>query len=171
MEESAPSEAITKKTQERVLVGKPVERADMDRIQPKTHLTYQPTMDDLDKMAREEGYRKGYQVAKEELQHSVVNDQFRHRYWRPPVVQTVRVPGMVIAGTYIPEHEEQVVLRPGQYDQYHELDNDKYPSYKIPAPTPMDEKSTPPNSKTKKVKTPTFEQWMDENNDAKEKAK
>lgn len=68
---------------------------------------------------REKAYEQGYKdasrtVVRKNLEPYFGND-FPYFYWHQPLVQYVTVPAHVSGGVFIPEHEEIVMIKPGEW--------------------------------------------------------
>jgi len=63
----------------------------------------------------EEGYKQGAKENIEDFAQSFYGNDFPYFYWESPVVQSVRIPAHIESGLFIPEHNEPVVIEPGQW--------------------------------------------------------
>lgn len=65
----------------------------------------------------EEGYRKGVSENMGTLVEKFNGNTFPYinGTWAQPLVQTVRVPGHVAGGFFYPEHDELVIITPGEW--------------------------------------------------------
>ena len=67
------------------------------------------------KKVYEEGYRQGVQEQVKEIAASFQGGNFPYYHWAAPIVQEVRVPAHVANGVMIPEHNELVIIKPGEW--------------------------------------------------------
>ena len=63
----------------------------------------------------ESGYRMGVRENMQDFTQSFYGNDFPYFYWESPVVQTVKIPAHIENGLFIPEHNEPVVIDPGQW--------------------------------------------------------
>ena len=63
----------------------------------------------------EEGYRLGVKENINDFAEHFYGNDFPYFVWASPVIQSVRVPGHIENGVYIPEHNEPVVIEPGEW--------------------------------------------------------
>ncbi|MBI3601276.1 MAG: hypothetical protein HY209_00035 [Candidatus Omnitrophica bacterium] len=78
-------------------------------------LTGCSTVEGQNKNVYEQGYRQG---VKEQVQQVVAQFQggnFPYYHWSAPIVQEVRIPAHLANGVMIPEHNELVIIQPGQW--------------------------------------------------------
>ncbi len=66
-----------------------------------------------------EVYAHGYQDGVREQVRDIVaqfqGGRFPYYQWAKPMVQEVRVPAHIDQGVFIPEHNELVIIKPGQW--------------------------------------------------------
>ncbi|QAT16682.1 hypothetical protein BU251_02515 [Candidatus Velamenicoccus archaeovorus] len=71
------------------------------------------------KVKKESDYEQGYRVGVKENIHdfaqSFYGNEFPYFYWQSPIVQNVVMPAHIENGIFIPEHNELVMIEPGQW--------------------------------------------------------
>lgn len=134
-------------TLENVRAGSHVDRVDLNKLNLRASINSEKTYKEKLEDARKQGYMQGIKDAEDRAGRSVMNEKFKSRYWQTPVVQEVKVPAMVMGGMFYPERTEQVVLQPGQYVQYNELEKKEQKRYQL--------------KKVEKKKTMSFEEYME----------
>ena len=65
--------------------------------------------------AFEEGYRLGAKENMADFVQTFHGNDFPYFYWESPIVQDVRIPAQVKNGLFVPEHNEPVVIMPGEW--------------------------------------------------------
>lgn len=63
----------------------------------------------------EEGYRAGVKEEMAKFAENFYGNDFPYFYWESPVVQNVRIPAHIENGLFVPEHNEPVVINPGDW--------------------------------------------------------
>jgi len=63
----------------------------------------------------EEGYRLGVKENISDFAEHFLGNDFPYFYWSSPVVQNVRIPAHIENGVFIPEHNELVLIEPGEW--------------------------------------------------------
>jgi len=63
----------------------------------------------------ETGYREGVKENIQEFASNFYGNDFPYFYWQSPIVQNVRIPAHIENGVFIPEHNELVVINPGEW--------------------------------------------------------
>ncbi|MBF0490931.1 MAG: hypothetical protein HQL15_10070 [Candidatus Omnitrophica bacterium] len=63
----------------------------------------------------EEGYRRGVQEQIHQVAAEFQGGNFPYYHWTSPMVQDVRVPAHLSNGMMIPEHNELVIIKPGEW--------------------------------------------------------
>ncbi len=63
----------------------------------------------------QEGYRKGVSEQIKDIAAEFQGGNFPYYHWTAPIVQEVRVPAHLTNGVMIPEHNELVIIEPGQW--------------------------------------------------------
>ena len=62
-----------------------------------------------------EGYTQGVREQVKQIAAQFQGGNFPYYHWSSPIVQEVRVPAHVGDGVLIPEHNELVIIKPGQW--------------------------------------------------------
>lgn len=75
------------------------------------------------KSVYEQGYRAGVKEQMEEIAAKFQGGRFPYYQWSAPIVQDVKVPAHIENGVFIPEHNELVLIKPGEWQ--------KAPAYSI----------------------------------------
>lgn len=65
--------------------------------------------------AFEAGYRAGAKENIVDFTQSFYGNDFPYFYWSSPIVQSVRIPAHIENGAFIPEHNEPVLIEPGEW--------------------------------------------------------
>ncbi len=65
----------------------------------------------------EQGYRAGVNEQMEAIAAKFQGGQFPYYQWTAPIVQDVRVPAHIANGVFIPEHNELVLIKPGEWQK------------------------------------------------------
>ena len=65
--------------------------------------------------AFEEGYRTGVRENMADFAKNFHGNDFPYFYWESPIVQDVRIPSRIENGVFIPEHNEPVMIEPGEW--------------------------------------------------------
>jgi len=135
-------------------------RVDPERMKSKSNVSTNVTIEDLERMAQDEGFRSGVRMTKEYYDNSVMSKGFKDKYYRVPVYEDVKVTGMVMGGVYVPAHREQVVHMPGQYDSVHKSEkiwnDEKIEGYRELEITNRKIEEEPRKAKAKM----SYEQWI-----------
>jgi hypothetical protein len=76
-------------------------------------------MEQLERMAMEEGYRAGVADMKKQLDVSVMSNDFDYRYQNPPVVDVPDMPSMIIGGHHRVGGPTPVVMERGSFSRHH----------------------------------------------------
>ena len=63
----------------------------------------------------EVGYRAGVKENIADFSRSFYGNDFPYFYWSSPIVQSVRVPAHIENGVFVPEHNELVLIEPGEW--------------------------------------------------------
>ena len=63
----------------------------------------------------EEGYRTGVRENVQDFAKNFHGNDFPYFYWESPIVQDVRIPSHIENGMFIPEHNEPVMIEPGEW--------------------------------------------------------
>ena len=63
----------------------------------------------------EEGYRTGVRENVRDFAKNFHGNDFPYFYWESPIVQDVRIPSHIENGMFIPEHNEPVMIEPGEW--------------------------------------------------------
>ena len=63
----------------------------------------------------EEGYRTGVKENVQDFAKNFHGNDFPYFYWESPIVQDVRIPSHIENGMFIPEHNEPVMITPGDW--------------------------------------------------------
>ena len=63
----------------------------------------------------EQGYRQGVQEQIKQVAAQFQGGKFPYYHWTAPIVQDVRIPAHLANGMMIPEHNELVIIKPGQW--------------------------------------------------------
>jgi hypothetical protein len=63
----------------------------------------------------EQGYRLGVHENIHDFAQSFYGNEFPYFYWQSPVVQNVNIPAYIENGLFIPEHNELVMIEPGEW--------------------------------------------------------
>ena len=63
----------------------------------------------------EEGYRTGVRENVQDFAKNFHGNDFPYFYWESPIVQDVRIPSHIENGMFIPEHNEPVMITPGDW--------------------------------------------------------
>lgn len=63
----------------------------------------------------EEGYRAGVKQEMAKFTGNFYGNDFPYFYWESPIVQNVRIPAHIENGLFVPEHNEPVVIEPGDW--------------------------------------------------------
>ena len=63
----------------------------------------------------EEGYRRGVGENVMDFAQNFHGNDFPYFYWESPIVENVRIPASIENGMFIPEHNEPVVITPGEW--------------------------------------------------------
>jgi len=63
----------------------------------------------------EQGYRQGVREHVEDIVQRFEGGDFPYFNWVAPIVQDVRIPAHVANGVFIPEHNELVIIKPGEW--------------------------------------------------------
>lgn len=63
----------------------------------------------------QEGYRAGVGQQVKDIAAEFQGGNFPYYHWTAPIVQEVRVPAHLTNGVMIPEHNELVIIEPGQW--------------------------------------------------------
>ena len=63
----------------------------------------------------EEGYRTGVKENVQDFAKNFHGNDFPYFYWESPIVQDVRIPSHIENGMFIPEHNEPVMIEPGEW--------------------------------------------------------
>ena len=74
------------------------------------------------KVLYEQGYRRGVKEQMQLIAAKFQGGEFPYYHWAAPMVQDVRVPAHIEQGVFIPEHQELVIIKPGEW-----LKNQAYP--------------------------------------------
>jgi hypothetical protein len=67
------------------------------------------------KKVYEQGYRKGMQQEIKQAEGKFQGGNFPFYHWATPIVQEVKVPAHLSHGAMIPEHNELVIIKPGEW--------------------------------------------------------
>ena len=67
------------------------------------------------KSVYEQGYRTGVQEQMRQIAASFQGGNFPYYHWTKPMVQQVQMPAHVANGVFIPEHQELVIIKPGEW--------------------------------------------------------
>ncbi len=73
------------------------------------------TAPNTNKNIYEQGYRQGVQEQIRKVASEFQGGDFPYYHWTAPIVQEVRVPAHLTNGVMIPEHNELVIIKPGQW--------------------------------------------------------
>jgi len=65
--------------------------------------------------AFEDGYRVGVKENMADFAKNFHGNDFPYFYWESPIVQDVSIPSHIENGMFIPEHNEPVVISPGEW--------------------------------------------------------
>jgi uncharacterized protein YceK len=65
----------------------------------------------------EQGYRAGVKEQMEDISARFQGGQFPYYNWSAPIVQDVKVPAHIQQGVFIPEHNELVLIKPGEWQK------------------------------------------------------
>ena len=63
----------------------------------------------------EEGYRTGVRENVQDFAKNFHGNDFPYFYWESPIVQDVRIPSHIENGMFVPEHNEPVMIEPGEW--------------------------------------------------------
>ena len=63
----------------------------------------------------EEGYMTGVRENVQDFAKNFHGNDFPYFYWESPIVQNVRIPSHIENGMFIPEHNEPVMIEPGEW--------------------------------------------------------
>jgi len=63
----------------------------------------------------EQGYRQGVHENIHDFAQSFYGNEFPYFYWQSPIVQNVNIPAHIENGLFIPEHNEPVMIEPGEW--------------------------------------------------------
>ncbi len=63
----------------------------------------------------EQGYRNGVQEQVKQVASQFQGGNFPYYHWSSPLVQQVKVPAHLSSGAMIPEHDELVIIKPGEW--------------------------------------------------------
>ncbi len=63
----------------------------------------------------ERGYRQGVKENIRDVAAQFQGGKFPYYHWTSPIVQEVRIPAHLTNGVMIPEHNELVIIEPGQW--------------------------------------------------------
>ena len=63
----------------------------------------------------EEGYRSGVRENIQDFAQTFHGNDFPYFYWESPIVQNVRIPSHIENGMFIPDHNEPVMIEPGEW--------------------------------------------------------
>lgn len=63
----------------------------------------------------EQGFRQGVQEQVRQIAAQFQGGKFPYYHWVAPIVQEVRVPAHLNYGVMIPEHNELVIIKPGEW--------------------------------------------------------
>ena len=63
----------------------------------------------------QQGYRQGVQEQIQQVASQFQGGNFPYYHWVAPIVQEVRIPAHLANGVMIPEHNELVIIKPGQW--------------------------------------------------------
>ncbi len=69
------------------------------------------------KQVYEQGYRAGVNEQMEAIAAKFQGGQFPYYQWTAPIVQDVRVPAHIANGVFVPEHNELVLIKPGEWQK------------------------------------------------------
>ena len=70
-----------------------------------------------EKALYEQGYRAGVKEQMEDIASKFQGGQFPYYHWAAPIVQEVKVPAHIEKGVFMAEHQELVLIKPGQWQQ------------------------------------------------------
>ena len=65
--------------------------------------------------AFEEGYRSGVRENIQDFASNFHGNDFPYFYWESPIVQNVRIPSHIENGVFVPDHNEPVMIEPGEW--------------------------------------------------------
>ncbi len=65
----------------------------------------------------EQGYRAGIKEQMDVIAAKFQGGQFPYYHWAAPIVQDLRVPAHIAHGVFIPEHNEIVLIKPGEWQK------------------------------------------------------
>lgn len=71
--------------------------------------------DPLHKDVYAQGYRQGVKENIKDVAAQFQGGNFPYYHWTAPIVQDVRIPAHLTNGVMIPEHNELVIIEPGQW--------------------------------------------------------
>lgn len=63
----------------------------------------------------EQGFRQGVQEQVRQIAAQFQGGEFPYYHWVTPIVQEVRVPAHLTNGVMIPDHNELVIIKPGEW--------------------------------------------------------
>lgn len=63
----------------------------------------------------QEGYRLGVKENISGFAEHFYGNDFPYFYWVSPIVQNVRIPAHIENGLFVPEHNEPVMIKPGEW--------------------------------------------------------
>ena len=67
------------------------------------------------KKVYDQGYQQGMQRQIKQIEGEFQGGDFPYYHWAAPIVQEVRVPAHLANGVMIPEHNELVIIKPGEW--------------------------------------------------------
>ena len=78
-----------------------------------------------------EGYRQGVKEQVQQVVGQFQGGDFPYYHWSSPLVQETRIPAHISNGVMIPEHDELVIIKPGEWamDQSYPIQYQQRKSY------------------------------------------
>lgn len=73
------------------------------------------TLSSPNKNIYEQGYRQGVQEQVKQIAAQFQGGEFPYYHWTAPIVQEVKIPAHIVNGVMIPEHNELVIIKPGEW--------------------------------------------------------